>query len=71
MVLVLFEPAKSADPPINVLVFLKIALKTNSDDFLVAKILLSLVALIFSSLIDLEKLFFDIFFIIFFFQKFN
>ena len=53
MVFVLFDPAKSADPPIKVLVFLVKVLSTNSEDFLVAKLFKSLAAFFFSIFIDL------------------
>ena len=57
--MVLFDPAKSADPPIKVLFSLVSAFNINSEDFLVAKFLISLTEFFFSDLKALEKLFFN------------
>ena len=38
LVFVLFEPAKSAEPPIKVFLFFNIAVKKISDDLRVAKV---------------------------------
>ena len=64
MVLVLLDPAKSAEPPTKVLFSLVSAFKVNSEDFLVAKLLISLIEFFFSESNILEKLFFNILFII-------
>ena len=48
MVLVLFDPAKSAEPPIKLLATLVNAFKVSSEDFLVAKLLNSLIVFCFS-----------------------
>jgi hypothetical protein len=66
-VLVLLDPAKSAEPPIKVLFSFVRELRTNSEDFLVAKLFISLIASCFSNFITFEKLFFKTLFIIFFF----
>ena len=44
----LFEPAKSAEPPIKLLSTLVNALKVSSEDFLVAKLFNSLIVFCFS-----------------------
>ena len=41
------DPAKSAEPPIKVLLSLVNALRVSSEDFLVAKLLSSLIAIFF------------------------
>ena len=63
----LFEPAKSAEPPIKLLATLVNAFKVSSEDFLVAKLLSSLIAFCFSVLIIFVKLFFSKSFIMTFF----
>jgi len=50
--------AKSADPPIRVLFSLVSAINVNSEDFLVAKLLISFAEFCFSDFKALEKLFF-------------
>ena len=55
--MVLFDPARSADPPIKVLLSFVIEFKISSELFLVAKLLISLTAFFFSDLIALLKLF--------------
>ena len=55
----LFDPAKSAEPPIKVLFSLVSAFNISSEDFRVAKLLISLTEIFFSDSIDLEKLFFN------------
>ena len=56
-VLVLFDPARSADPPMSVLFFLNSELIIASDDFLEAKLLFSFTASFFSLLIAFLKIF--------------
>ena len=46
-VLVLFDPARSADPPISVLFFLTRELIIASEDFLEARLLFSFIAIFF------------------------
>ena len=58
LVLVLFDPVKSAEPPIKVLESLTSELNVDSEDFLLAKLFISLTAFLFSILNELEKLFF-------------
>ena len=60
----LFDPARSADPPISVLFFLKRELIIASEDFLVARLLFSFTVIFFSSTIKLLKLFFKALFIL-------
>ena len=57
-VFVLLDPAKSAEPPIRLLFELVNALKVNSEHFLVAKLLGSLIASFFSEFKTFLKLFF-------------
>jgi hypothetical protein len=54
---VLLDPAKSAEPPINILFSFVRALRVNSEDFLEARLLFSLRDFCFSFLKALEKLF--------------
>ena len=63
----LFDPAKSAEPPIKLLATLVNAFKVSSEDFLVAKLFNSLIVFCFSSFKIFEKLFFSKLFIFTFF----
>ncbi len=53
----LLDPAKSAEPPINVLFSFVRALRVNSEAFLEARLLFSLIEFCFSFFKALEKLF--------------
>ena len=53
----LLDPAKSAEPPINVLFSFVRALRVNSEAFLEARLLFSLREFCFSYFKTLEKLF--------------
>ena len=53
----LLDPAKSAEPPINVLFSFVRELRVNSEAFLEARLLFSLIEFCFSSFKALEKLF--------------
>jgi hypothetical protein len=64
---VLFDPAKSAEPPIKLLATLVNAFKVSSDDFLVAKLFNSLIAFCFSVCKIFVKLFLSKLFIFAFF----
>jgi hypothetical protein len=64
---VLLDPAKSAEPPINVLFSFVRALRVNSEAFLEARLLLSLREFCFSFFKALEKLFLKTLSIKFFF----
>jgi len=66
-VLVLFDPAKSAEPPIKVLFSLVNVLRVNSEDFLVAKLFSCLRAFFFSDFKTFVKLFLSALSIFFFF----
>jgi len=57
----LFDPAKSAEPPIKVFLSFNIADKNSSEDFLVAIVLKFFIASFFCFIIELENLFFIIF----------
>ena len=63
----LFDPAKSAEPPIKLLLTLVNAFKVSSEDFLVAKLFNSLIVFCFSVCKTFEKLFFSKLFIFTFF----
>ena len=63
----LFDPAKSADPPIKTFSFLVNAVNVSSEAFLEAIPLRSFTASIFSFFSAFKKLFFKIFLIIIFF----
>ena len=56
----LFDPAKSAEPPIKVLFSLVSATKTFSEDFRVAKLFNSFTAFCFSTFKTFVKLFLNI-----------
>ena len=62
----LFDPAKSAEPPIKLLATLVNAFKVSSEDFLVAKLLSSLIVFCFSVFKIFVKLFFSKLFILLF-----
>jgi hypothetical protein len=64
---VLFDPARSADPPISILLFLTRELIIDSEDFLEARILYSFKAIFFSFKADLIKSFLKNLFILLFF----
>jgi hypothetical protein len=64
---VLFDPAKSAEPPIKLLGTLVNAFKVSSEDFLVAKLFISLIVFCFSVCKIFVKLFFSKLLIIAFF----
>ena len=55
--MVLLDPAKSAEPPINVLFSLVSALRVNSEALREARLLFSLIEFCFSDFKALEKLF--------------
>jgi len=63
----LFDPARSAEPPIKLLLTRVNAFSVSSEDFLVAKLFSSFVALCFSVFKILLKLFFNNLLIITFF----
>ena len=63
----LFDPAKSAEPPIRLLATLVNAFKVSSEDFLVAKLFNSLIVFCFSVFKIFVKLFFSKLLIITFF----
>ena len=63
----LLDPAKSAEPPINVLFSVVRALRVNSDAFREARLLFSLSEFCFSYFKALEKLFLKTLSINFFF----
>ena len=62
----LFDPAKSAEPPIKVLFSLVSALRVNSEDFLEAKLFISLIEFCFSFFKTLVKLFLKLYLLFFF-----
>ena len=63
----LFDPARSADPPISVLLFLTRELIIDSEDFLEARLFSSFNATFFSFANDFKKSFLKILFILVFF----
>ena len=56
----MFDPAKSAEPPIKVFLSFNIADKNSSEDFLVAIVLKFFIASFFCFIIEFENLFFVI-----------